>query len=332
MITRSVPRLFVGIAALALTAVLLFSGSKTSAAKGDRSAPTAPTNLIVTAVTETSVSLSWNASTDNSGKFSYRVRITNLTNSAYNSLATVSQTQTSYAPKFLSTNSSYQFAVYAVDGNGNRSAESNVVSATTLPDTTAPSAPVLQATVLGPSQVQLTWTKSTDNIPNHCCNYDVQMNGAVLTQHVNWAAAPKGSLSAVIRHIMPGSTNSFSIRVTDWSGGNVSTSNVVNRTTPPSNDVTPPTAPTNLHLVQDDSCGEVWLGWTEATDDVDDQEEIEYEIYVNGVLSPLAVSAGIDFDFVYGIPNSDNVFTVKAVDKSGNTSTASNLLKLFLRC
>lgn len=131
---------------------------------------------------------------------------------------------------------------------------------------------------------------------------------------------------------MPGSTNSFSIRVTDRSGGNVSTSNVVNRTTPPSSDVTPPTAPTNLHLVQDDSCGEVWLGWTEATDDVDDQEEVEYEIYVNGVLSPLAVSAGIDFDFVYGVPNSDNVFTVKAVDKSGNTSTASNLLKLFLRC
>ncbi|HEU4510720.1 MAG TPA: fibronectin type III domain-containing protein [Pyrinomonadaceae bacterium] len=332
MTTRSLSRFVAAMAVLALTAVLLFSGSKTSASRGDRSAPTTPTNLTVTAVTETSVSLSWNASTDNSGKFSYRVRITNLSNSAYNSLATVSQTQTSHTPRFLSTNSSYQFAVYAVDGSGNRSAESNVVSATTLADTTAPSAPVLQASVLGPSQVQLTWTKSTDNIPNHCCNYDVQMNGAVLTQHVNWAAAPAGSLSAVIRHLMPGSTNSFSIKVTDWSGGNVSTSNVVTRTTPPSSDVTPPTAPTNLRLVQDDSCGEVWLGWTEATDDVDDQEEIEYEIYVNGVLSPLPVSAGIDFDFVYGVSNADNVFTVKAVDKSGNTSTASNLLKLFLRC
>ena len=332
MTTRSLSRLFVGIAALALTAVLLSTASKTLAAKGDRSAPTVPTNLIVNAVTETSVSLSWNASSDNSGKFSYRVRITNLTNSAYNTLATVSQTQTSYTPKFLSTNSSYQFAVYAVDGNGNRSAESNIVSASTLADTTAPSAPVLKASVLGPSQVQLTWTKSTDNIPNHCCNYDVKMNGAVLTQHVNWAAAPTGSLSAVIRHIMPGSTNSFSIKVTDWSGGNVSTSNIVSPTTPPSNDVTPPTAPTNLRLLQDDTCGEVWLGWTEATDDVDDQEEIEYEIYINGVLSALPVSAGIDFDFVYGLVNTDNVFTVKAVDKSGNTSPASNMYKVFLRC
>lgn len=74
------------------------------------------------------------------------------------------------------------------------------------------------------------------------------------------------------------------------------------------------------------------MAWTEATDDVDPQEDIEYEIYVNGVLSPLPVSAGIDFDFVYGVSNTDNTFTVKAVDQSGNTSTASSPLILFLRC
>jgi hypothetical protein len=46
-----------------------------------------------------------------------------------------------------------------------------------------------------------------------------------------------------------------------------------------------------LHLVRDDSCAEVWIGWTQATDQVDSQDKIEYEIYVNGVLSPLPVSA-----------------------------------------
>lgn len=332
MTTRSLSRLFVGIAALALTA-LLFSGLPTSAAGGGgKSVPTAPSNLVATAITETTVSLSWKASTSNSGRFSYRVKIANVANSAYTSLATVSGTQTTYTAKFLSPNTAYKFSVYAVDDKGNRSAESNIVSASTLADSTAPSAPVLQAAVLGPSQVQLTWTKSTDNVANRCCNYNIKMNGAVLTQHVNWTVAPADKLSAVIRHIAPGSTNSFSISVSDWSGGNVATSNVVSATTPPSTDVTPPTAPTNLHLVQDDSCGEVWLGWTEASDNADAQEDIEYEIYVNGVLSPLPVSAGIDFDFVYGVANSDNVFTVKAVDKSGNTSAASNLLALFLRC
>ena len=30
------------------------------------------------------------------------------------------------------------------------------------------------------------------------------------------------------------------------------------------------------------------------------QDKVEYEIYVNGVPSPLPVSAGVDVDFVYG--------------------------------
>jgi len=92
----------------------------------------------------------------------------------------------------------------------------------------------------------------------------------------------------------------------------------------------PPTVPTNIHLVKDNSCGEVYIGWTQATDGVDSQDKIEYEIYVNGVLSPLPVSAGVDFDFVYATAFGDNIFTVKAVDRSGNSSAASSPLKLFL--
>ena len=297
MTMRHVSRFIIGTAALTLTAVFLFSGSITSAAKADRSAPTAPTNLAVTTVTETSVSLTWSPSSDNSGKFSYRVRITNQANSAYNTLATVSQTQTAYTASFLATNSPYTFSVHAVDASGNRSGDSNLASASTLADTTPPSVPVLQAVALGPSQVQLTWTKSTDNIANHCCNYSINMNGSTFTQHINWLAAPSGKLAASIRHLAPGSTNSFSISVTDWSGGNVATSNTVSATTPPSSDVIPPNAPTNVHILRDEVCGEVWLAWNEANDNTDAQENIEYEIYVNGVLSPLPISAGVDFDF-----------------------------------
>jgi chitodextrinase len=317
---------------LTLTAVLLFSGSTSSAApgKGDRSAPTAPTNLMVTSITTTTVNLSWQGSTDNSGSLSYKVRITNLNNSAYNSLATVSQSQTNYTVKYLATNNNYTFSVYAIDGSGNKSLDSNVASAHTLADTTPPSTPVLQASILGPSQVQLTWTKSTDNVTNNCCVYSFRMNGNPLTQNVTWATAPADKLSVIVRHIQPGTTNSFSVNVGDYSGGNVATSNTVNATTPPSSDTLPPTVPTNIHLVQDGSCGEVFIGWTESSDSVDSQDKIEYEIYVNGVLSPLPISAGIDFDFVYATAFGDNIFTVKAVDRSGNSSAASSPLKLFL--
>jgi hypothetical protein len=72
------------------------------------------------------------------------------------------------------------------------------------------------------------------------------------------------------------------------------------------------------------------VGWTQSTDDTDAQNNIEYEIYVNGVLSPLPVSAGIDFDFVYTLPVCTNTFTIKAVDKTGNTSPASNAVTVKL--
>jgi hypothetical protein len=49
-----------------------------------------------------------------------------------------------------------------------------------------------------------------------------------------------------------------------------------------------------------------------------------YSFYVNGVLSPLPVGAGIDRDFVYGTASGENTFTVKAVDRAGNTSEVSN--------
>ena len=326
MTTRLFSRLIIITAAFAFTAVLLFSGQQVSAGKADRSAPTAPANLLVTAVGDTSVSLKWQGSTDNSGKLSYRVRITNLNNSAYNTLATVSQTQTAYVAKFLATNSNYTFAVYAVDDSGNKSADSNIASAHTLADTTAPSGPSLQASVLGPSEVQLTWTRATDNVTNNCCNYGINLNGARITQNISWLSQTQ----AVIRHLQPGSAYSFSVTASDFSGGNATSSNVVNAVTPPSSDTLPPTVPTNLHLVSDNTCAEVWLGWTESSDNSDTQDKIEYEIYVNGVLSPLPVNSGIDFDFVYGTAFGDNYFTVKAVDKSGNSSAPSTPIKLFL--
>ena len=75
-------------AILILGSMLAFAPSGASAAPkpkpppttiaGDKSTPTTPTDLRVTGVTRTSVSLAWNPSTDNSGTFSYVVRQDNL--------------------------------------------------------------------------------------------------------------------------------------------------------------------------------------------------------------------------------------------------------------
>jgi ABC-type molybdate transport system substrate-binding protein len=69
------------------------------------------------------------------------------------------------------------------------------------------------------------------------------------------------------------------------------------------------------------------LAWTGSSDDSGDV--IEYEIYVNDVLSPLRAGTA-DFAFVYATLTGNNSFTIKAVDRSGNTSQPSSALKLIL--
>jgi len=89
----------------------------------DTQAPTIPTNLAVSNVTETTASLSWTASTDNVGVTEYEVF------SSGTSLGTVTSTGANLTG--LTANTSYTYTVAAKDAAGNISAQSNSVSFTT---------------------------------------------------------------------------------------------------------------------------------------------------------------------------------------------------------
>jgi fibronectin type 3 domain-containing protein len=287
------------------------AGKKPPSPAGDKTPPTAPANLRATSVGQTSVTLAWDASTDNSGKFSYSV---NKDGQGF----TVPQTQTTFTIDWLSAGRTYTFYVTAVDGSLNTSAKSNILTVTTLPDTAAPPAPALSGQVRGPSQVRLTWNRVKDDTSTFV-TYRVLANGVQVTQHLNWY----GETDVVLRHLAPATTSTFAVQALDQDR-NTSTSNTVTLTTEASSDVTPPSAPTNVHIVSSWGCPEFFVGWTQSADDHDPQSFIEYEVYVNGVISPLPVSAGVDEDFVYATAFGANTFTVKAVDQAGNISEASN--------
>jgi chitodextrinase len=307
---RSAGAAFVFVLALAVAGPVA-AGKKPPPPTGDKTPPTTPTNLRVTSLGQTSVTLAWDPSTDNSGSFSYSV---NKDGQGF----TVPQGQTSYTIDWLSAGRTYTFFVTATDSSLNTSGKSNIVTVTTPPDTAAPPAPTLSGQVRGPSQVLLTWNRVEDDT-SEFVTYRVFADGAQVTQHLNWY----GETDVVLRHLTPSTSYTFTVNALDASG-NASTSNAVTLTTEASSDVTPPSAPTNVRIVGSFGCPEFFVGWTQSTDDTDPQSAIEYEIYVNGVLSPLPVSAGVDEDFVYAVASGASTFTVKAVDRAGNTSAASN--------
>jgi hypothetical protein len=301
--------------ALVLALVLVSSvaaGKKPPPPSGDRTPPTTPTDLRATSLGQTHVTLAWNPSTDNSGSVTYVVYKDGQG-------FTVPQGQTTYTIDWLSPGGTYSFYVAAYDRALNQSPPSNTVTVTAQRDTTPPTAPVLTGSVRGPSQVRLEWTASTDDITWWSLGYRVFVNGVRATAHVNW----HGERIVVLRHLTPATTYTFAVEANDFNG-NTTMSNTVTLTTQASNDVTPPSVPTNVRIVGSNGCPEFFIGWTQSTDDTDPQHLIEYEIYVNGVLSPLAVSAGVDNDFVYATTSGANTFTVKAVDQAGNTSDASS--------
>lgn len=93
----------------------------------DETPPSTPGTPVISAVTPTSVNLSWTMSTDNVGVVSYQVvRVDGVTETPAASSAGGSAAITGLRPS-----TDYRFAVYALDAAGNKSARSATVVVTT---------------------------------------------------------------------------------------------------------------------------------------------------------------------------------------------------------
>lgn len=144
---------------------------------GDTTPPTAPGTPALSVISSSAISLAWAASTDNVGVTGYMVeRCSGSACGAFVQIATLAIP--SYSDTNLSGSTTYRYRIRATDAAGNRSAYSGVGSATTLAplDTTSPTVPTtLSATAISPTQVNLSWTASTDNVG--VAGYQVYRNG-----------------------------------------------------------------------------------------------------------------------------------------------------------
>lgn len=296
-------------AALVLALALVFASASPAARGGrDRHPPTTPTNLRITATGPTSISLAWDASTDNSSNWWYCVQRNG------SGCVRVDPPNTTHTRTNLLPNTTHSFSIYAIDAAGNRSGNSNVVTYTTPPDTTPPSpTPVLSASSVFPWRATVNWTAATDNSSQVW--YTLLRDGEILFQD------DIGLLYWPSLDLTPEATYVFTVRARDAYGNSVESA-PLSLTTPAVDDTVPPSAPTDLALHFRTNQEEIWLEWTQSTDNVDPQSEILYEVYLNGVRRDWAAGGStVVYCNPQGVPNT---VALRAVDTDGNASGFSN--------
>jgi len=267
----------------------------------DTTPPSTPTGLAAPTKTDTSISLSWTASTDNVATTGYQI---------FRNGAQVGTTaSTGYTDSSLTPNTSYSYTVKALDAAGNLSPASTALVVASLPDTTKPSTPTgLTSPSKTDSSINLSWTASTDDVG--VTGYKILRNGTQIGTSAT-ASYTDGSLT-------PNTSYSYTVEAND-NAGNISTAStalVVSTLA----DTTKPSTPTGLASPSKTS-NTVTLNWTASTDDV---AVTGYNILRNG--TKVATSPSNSFTDTGLIQGTAYTYTIQAFDGAGNISTTSTAL------
>ena len=275
----------------------------TAGGGGDTSAPSVPASLSASNVTETTLDLSWTASTDNVGVTGYDIyQNGSLLGSTTGAAASITG---------LTASTSYSYYVKAKDAAGNVSGASNTVNVTTATgaDTQAPTAPAsLSSSNVTETTLDLSWNAASDNVA--VTGYDIYQNGSLLGSSTGTSAAITGLTAAT--------SYSYYVKAKDAAGNVSSASNTVNVTTATPADTQAPSTPSSLvaSAITETSLS---LSWTASSDNIG---VTGYDVYKDGAYFSTVGSASTS---ITGLTASTSYsFYVKAKDAAGNISAASN--------
>jgi hypothetical protein len=267
--------------------------------------PHAPGNFRVTALGTCTVSVAWDPVDFTLEDFNYY-----LSGTRQAPPAVLPSTATSHTFTGLGAANEYWFFIYARDVTGRPSGQSQLVTRT-LSDTSPPTtAPGVSVTDVGSNYASIAWTPAEDG--GCLLSYEVWVNDSLYVQ------TGRNVLAYTIRFLQPATTNSVTVRGYDSRNQQGPFSDPVSITTlPPNpNDHTPPTTPSVSAFGYGDLEFQLW--WTQSTDDFDRQENIRYDVYVNGHLEEVRFGTGF-ISSIYGV-SGENTIEVIASDTAGNAA------------
>lgn len=181
----------------------------------DTLAPSVPTDLKAFVYSSKQINLHWDKSKDNVKVIGYNIY--------RNSVLIGTSSKTSFKSIELLPATLYSYSISSIDAVGNVSAQSALVTATTLiPDTTPPSVPTDLVVSFNHNKNMLTWSASTDNVG--VTEYVIMRNGLVLANSTKTKYIDKAAL--------PTTVYIYSIAAIDADGNTSATSALATITTP----------------------------------------------------------------------------------------------------
>ncbi|MCX7920512.1 MAG: fibronectin type III domain-containing protein [Clostridia bacterium] len=265
------------------------------------SAPTAPTNLRVISATATSISLYWNASTDDVGVTQYNIYRDGIYIGA-------TGTATSFVDnKELTEGKSYKYTVKAKDAAGNLSDASNEIIGTTQNEVpTAPSGLRILSTTT--TSIGLYWEAATDNVG--VTQYNVYRDGVYVGS--TGTATSFTDSNGLVSNTKYTYTVKAKDAVENLSQASNEAVGII--------DAIAPSAPTNLRVLSTTATS-ISLYWNASTDEVG---VIQYNVYRDGVYVGATGTSTSFTDNKELAEGKSYKYTVKAIDKANNLSAASN--------
>ena len=297
------------------TYVIRFASSGNGEAKFDNiqaawldlESPSIPQNLLVESVTSDTVSLSWDASTDNIGVAGYRV---------YRDKQLVQEVQgEQFTDTGLTEDTEYTYEVRAFDIAGNQSEASNEVFARTSVsvDDEAPTIPLnLKVENVTTDTVSLSWGASTDNIG--VAGYRVYRDKQ-LVQEVQGEQFTDTGLTEDTEY-------TYEVRAFDAAGNQSEVSNRINVRTKGIVDHKPPTTPMNVRATVVTE-NKVTLLWEASSDESGIRS---YQVYRNSILVGSLPGDTLSYTDTNLSEKTKYYYTITACDHAGNVSVASKAL------